>query len=366
MVVVGKTERTAKRNIIYPLMELVPGAVDYKEGSGEVHIFGRRCYVVGANDIRAENKIRGMTLAGGYVNEWTLIPEEFTSQLEDRCSIDGAQLLGDTNPDSPFHYLKKKIDGLSCPDLKSWGFKLDDNPVLSNEYKTRLRRIHAGSPLWLARMVDGKWAAAEGSVYPMLDVDPGGPHVVRGLPRWFERVVIGIDYATSTTTVFLAAGLFRGTWYVFSEWTHNAESVGRQLSDPEQSRAFRDWIEGLGVSPESIEVDPAASSFKKQLRDDGVNGLRDANNAVVDGIRSVSTALTTGLLKIHESCEGLLVSMSNYSWDPVAQSKGEDKPIKKHDHHADACRYICMRVMRFGGPATSSRDLDGHDSFGGF
>lgn len=348
MGVFGKTERTVRRNVVYPLMELLPGAVRHIQGSGELYIFGRRCHVLGANDAKSEEKVRGLTLAGGYWNEVALYPKEIVDQSIARSlSIEGAKWFGDTNPDSPFHWLLRDYLEAGHPSdyVKRWRFKLTDNPILPPKNVEMLKAIYGPGTLFYRRMIEGQWIAAEGSVYPMLDVEPGGAHVVAELPRWFERVIVGIDYATSTTTVFLAAGLFRGTWYVFAEWAHDAESAGRQLSDAEQSKAFRDWIEKLGVRPESIEVDPAASSFKKQLRDDGVSSLRDADNSVVDGIRVVSTALTTGLLKIHKDCEGLLMSMSNYSWDPVAQAKGEDKPIKKHDHHADALRYLMMRAQ---------------------
>lgn len=342
-VLVGKTERTAKRNIIYPLQELVPGAVDYREGAGELHLFGRRCYVVGANDVKAEGKVRGMTLAGAYVNEWTLIPENVNDQLVDRCSVDGAQMFGDTNPDGPFHYLKKQMDRLGMPDMKHWAFKLDDNPVLSPEYKKRLYRIHTG--LWLKRMVEGAWVAAEGAIYDMLDVTPGGPHVVIGELPAFEKVVLGVDYGTATVTVFLAMGLHKGIWYVFSEHYYDAEETGRQKTDGEHSKDFRDWAEALGYVAEGVDVDPSAASFKRQLRGDGVRGIRDANNDVIDGIRTVSEALTAGTLKIHDSCGRLLEEMSNYSWDPKAQAKGEDKPVKKNDHGPDVLRYLSARVF---------------------
>lgn len=344
-VVVGKTERTAKRNIIYPLQDLVPGAVRYREGAGELSLFGRRCYVVGANDAKAESKVRGMTLAGAYVNEWTLIPEEVTEQLIDRCSIDGARIYGDTNPDSPFHYLKKRMDRLSFPDLKSWGFKLDDNPVLSPEYKERLYRFHTG--LWLKRMVEGAWVAAEGAVYDMLDVTPGGPHVATGPLPAFEKVLEGVDYGTATVTVFLAMGRIRNTneWLVFSEHYHDAGQTGRQKTDAEHSLDFRRWNESLGVVPVSVDVDPSAASFKRQLKQDGVKGVKDADNAVVDGIRVISSALTSGKLRIHDSCGRLLEEMSNYAWDPMAQAKGQDKPIKKNDHGPDVLRYLSMRAF---------------------
>lgn len=344
---IGKTERTAKRNIIYPLMDLVPGAVEYREGAGELHLFGRRCYVIGANDAKSESKVRGMTLAGAYVNEWTLIPEEVHDQLIDRCSVDGARMFGDTNPDSPFHWLKKKhIDRLTAPDLKHWAFKLADNPVLSDEYKKRLYRIHTG--LWLKRMVEGAWVAAEGAIYDMLDVTPGGPHVATGPPPVFDKVLEGVDYGTATVTVFLAMGRVKGTdeWLVFSEHYHDAQESGRQKTDGEHSRDFRRWNEGLGIVPASVDVDPSAAGFKRQLKDDGVKGVKDADNAVVDGIRVVSGALTNSKLKIHDSCGRLLEEMSNYSWNPVAQAKGEDKPIKKNDHGPDVLRYLCMRAFQ--------------------
>lgn len=347
LVVVGKTERTAKRNVVYPLMDMAPGAIDYVQGTGELYVFGRRCYVVGANDARAEQKVRGMTLAGGYINEWTLLPEEFHDQLVDRCSVDGAQLWGDTNPDSPFHWLKKKhLDRLSAPDLKSWAYLLSDNPALPLDYEPRLRRIHTG--LWLKRMVDGLWVAAEGAIYDMLDVTPGGPHVVSGRLPHFEKVVQGVDYGTATVTTFLAIGKTANTWTVFSEHYHDAGEAGRQKTDGEHSLDFRRWNERLGIVPADVIVDPSAASMKRQLKSDGVRGVRDADNEVVEGIRVVSQGLTSGGLKIHESCVRLLDELSNYSWDPVAQARGEDKPIKRNDHGPDVLRYLCMRI--FGRP----------------
>ena len=190
--IVGKTERTIKRNVVYPLTEGLPmGAVRYIQGSGELYVFGRRCWLIGANDARAEEKARGLTAAGGYINEWSLVPQEVTQQLIDRCSVIGAQILGDTNPDSPFHYLHTDYLAANLPkrDLKRWRFGLDDNPVLHDEYKERLKRLHTG--LWYRRMVEGEWVVAEGAVYDMLDTTPEGAHVVTEIPDAFERVVVG-------------------------------------------------------------------------------------------------------------------------------------------------------------------------------
>ena len=47
---------------------------------------------------------------------------------------------------------------------------------------------------------------------------------------------------------------------------------GKQRTDEEHTLAFTRWIEELGVSPSSVEVDPSAASFKAQMRKDGIRG----------------------------------------------------------------------------------------------
>jgi hypothetical protein len=198
---------------------------------------------------------------------------------------------------------------------------------------------------------------ATGAIYDMLDITPGGAHVVRDLPERFQRVVVGVDYGTANDTVFLAAGLShtnralprnadaRGTWTVFSEERYSSTKAGRQRSDAEHSRAFGRWLERLGVSPSSVEVDPSAASFKVQLRQDGHRRIRGADHDVIDGIRTVQTGLTSGMLKIHVSCEDLIKEMSTYAWDEAAGERGKEQPIKANDHGPDALRYLCMRVL---------------------
>lgn len=36
---------------------------------------------------------------------------------------------------------------------------------------------------------------------------------------------------------------------------------------------------------------------------------------------------------------------SAYIWDEKAADRGEDKPIKQHDHSMDAVRYFCSTVI---------------------
>jgi hypothetical protein len=57
------------------------------------------------------------------------------------------------------------------------------------------------------------------------------------------------------------------------------------------------------------------------------------------GATNQEGALWRGLKIIGPKCQDLVEELMGYSWDPKAQMKGEDKPIKKADHGPDALRY---------------------------
>lgn len=69
-IMVGKTITALKRNCLGLLSELVGGAnFSYSTSQKSGKLYGRQIWLEGANDERAESKIRGMTLAGAYVDE---------------------------------------------------------------------------------------------------------------------------------------------------------------------------------------------------------------------------------------------------------------------------------------------------------
>ncbi len=76
-------------------------------------------------------------------------------------------------------------------------------------------------------------------------------------------------------------------------------------------------------------------------------GRRGADNAVLDGIRSVASLLAAGRLVIHESCEALIRELEGYAWDPKASERGLDAPLKEDDHGPDALRYAVMAMRRY-------------------
>ncbi len=70
---VGKTLTSLKRNCLSILEGICPTeSFEYSTIKKEAKIFGRRVFLEGVNDTRAEHKIRGMTLQATYCDEITL------------------------------------------------------------------------------------------------------------------------------------------------------------------------------------------------------------------------------------------------------------------------------------------------------
>ncbi|MBO2461169.1 PBSX family phage terminase large subunit [Actinomadura violacea] len=346
---VGRTLQTVERNIIEVLMQPLgpfgPLAkyVEHTRGSNVATIFGRTVHLVGASDVRAEGRIRGATASLIYIDEATLIPEGFWTMCLSRIRVPGARLIATTNPDGPSHWLRKKFllrEGRL--NLRSWHFVLDDNPFLEESFKQDLRNEYVG--LWYRRFIQGEWCLAEGSVYDMWDEDR---HIVSALPEIVMWPACGIDYGTSNPFSAEMVGLGAdGRLYLTNEWRYEAKVTRRQLTDPEYSARLRDWaahirVPGLsarGVQPRYWVVDPSAASFITQLYRDKVTPTL-ADNAVLDGIRLVSSLLATDRLRVHESCTGWIEEVPGYTWDPDQAEKGIDEPVKTDDHSLDAGRY---------------------------
>lgn len=326
LAMVGKTERTLKRNIIKPLSSMLGSDLKYNQGTGELYIGKRVCYVYGANDERSADKIQGATLAGALCDEISLYPQSFWEMLITRLSVPGAQLFGTTNPDSPYHYLK--IDWLDNPaiDLFQIKYNIDDNPFLDGDYVHRLKTSFKG--IFYKRYILGEWVLAEGVIYDMFSdenvVDNGAG----------QYTIIGVDYGISNPTVFLKLKFNDASKItVTDEYYYKSD---KQKTDTELADAFDKFTAGEQIM--AVYCDPSALSFITELKKRRYR-IKDADNDVLSGISTVSTMFGNRNLFVAEKCENLRRELSVYSWDSKAQLKGEDKPLKEHDHAPDALRY---------------------------
>lgn len=351
----GKTADTLYRNVIGGTTGienlLGPKRVTYRkssEGGAKLLIrFGKEVktvYCIGANDKSSEGNIRGMTIGGWYADEATLHPENFIQTAINRMSLAGARAFWTTNPDSPYHFIKTEyIDKAEEKGYNVFHFTLDDNLSLTEEYKTNVKRAYSG--LWYKRMIEGLWVMAEGVIYEAFNSDTMTV-TDKDLPK-MRRYWVGVDYGTSNATVFLLAGLGEDNrLYILDEYVHSGRT-SRQKSPTEYSKDFREFLDKhKDKRVEHIFIDPSANSFSVQLWRDGVKGVAQADNSVKEGIEFITNLMTNDLIRVHKRCENLLKELSSYSWDPKAQLRGEDKPLKKDDHSVDAFRYIGYSMRR--------------------
>lgn len=343
--IVGRTTDSLRRNVLEPLRELHPAICTYSKHSTEATIMGRRVWLFGVNDARAEEKLRGVTLVGAYVDEITVIAEAFFVQLLGRLSKPGARLFGTTNPDNPAHWFKVSyLDKAIDLGWQVWHFTMADNPGLTPEYIAAKAREFTGA--WHRRFILGEWTAAEGAIYDMWDP---ARHVIpwQELPLMRSILGVGVDYGTTNPSAGIMLGLGTdGRLYAVDEWTDTTTEGQPRATDAEQSATFRTWLQEPHVPqrtelrPRYIVLDPSAASFTTQLVRDGVQRLTAADNNVTPGIRTVASLLATDRLRITDRCTTLIREIPGYAWDAKAADKGDDKPIKKNDHALDALRYI--------------------------
>lgn len=229
----GKTLTSLKRNCL-GLLETLVGSSNFKYSISQkqAKLFDRIVWLEGANDERAESKIRGMTLGGAYVDELTQIPEDFYTMLLSRLSIKGAKLYATTNPDTPNHWVKTDIIDNEEIDKKIWNYTLDDNVILkkdNEEYFEQLKKEYQSmGGVFYQRFILGQWVLAEGLIYKQFANNQEMFMKDKAIDEYgnkinFLIVSIGIDYgATEGETELKATGI---TPYFKEAWTIDEEKI---------------------------------------------------------------------------------------------------------------------------------------------
>lgn len=333
---VGRTLTTLQRNCLGLLQTLEP-SFTFSLSQKKATLYGRTIWLEGADNAISENKIRGMTLSGAYIDELTLIPENFYYMLLSRLSMPNARLFATTNPDTPMHYVYTEIIQNENIDKQVFKFLLDDNTTLDSYYIENLKNEYAITPVYYQRFILGEWVLAEGLVYPNYN------NTVKTEPRQYRRYCVSMDYGIMNPTAMILWGECGGIWYAVKEYYHSGRATKQQKTD-EQYYAELEKLLG-DIVPDYIYIDPSASSFITLVRQRGKYTVLKANNDVLDGIRHVASALSNRLILFNDCCKETIKEFSLYSWDSKAT---EDTVIKDNDHAMDAVRYLVQtqRIYR--------------------
>lgn len=333
--IIGVNRTSIQRNLLTHLYKRL-GFPCPTEKAQMNKLYGRDVWFVGAPDVSAVSTIQGSTLALAYVDEATNLPEPFWRMLESRLRVPGAKLIATCNPEGPSHWLKREYIDKKELDLVCWNFSLEDNPALDEAYKQQLKASYSG--MWYKRYILGEWALAHGAIYDCYDefneyLQPYSN------PDYY---IVGIDYGTTNATAAVLCAVTPNKWpqiMVEEEYYYDSAKAGRSKTDQELVRDIKEFIGYKNVS--AVYVDPAAASLKIALRQSDLPVL-DANNDVLLGIKICSKFISGKNIVIHKGCKVLRDQLQSYAWDSRAADKGEDRPVKKDDHCADALRYaVC-------------------------
>ena len=346
----GKTIGSFRRNVLGPLTKMMTSRgirFDYRRGDNQLIVsfqgHTNKFHIFGGKDEGSQDLVQGVTLAGFLFDEVALMPQSFVNQATARCSVDGSKFWFNCNPEGPLHWFKKDwVDRIKEQGLLYLHFTMDDNLSLSEKIKNRYRNQYTG--VFYDRYIRGLWTVAEGIIYDAFDQER---HVVE-----YEDIkellttgstYISCDYGTQNPCVFKMWQKGKdGIWYCTKEYYYSGRDEKKQKSD---NQYVADMVGFIGdVKIRACIVDPSAASFIEALNQAGIP-TRKAKNDVLDGIREMSVRLNKGSIKYVDSCEKTFEEFSQYVWDPKAAERGEDIPLKEHDHCMDADRYFVYTVL---------------------
>ena len=355
--IAGLSKDSIMRNMLLDLFTIASREnYSYNMASGELWLFGRQYFVVGAKDEASYKKILGSTIGLFIGDEIVEYPKSFLAQVWMRMSPDGARFLGTTNPGNPYSYLKAEV--IDNPDfanrLEVIHFMLKDNPNLSDEAKADIAASQSG--VFKLRYIDGLWVVAEGAIFrdSWSDIEnqfdgeldlPGGkttklqdapvglfsPGGTQGyIDHWFS-IDPGVDHVQATGEFYDDGDT---VWMTREDcWDSRAER--KQLTDGQ----YADRLEAFGAMGCEVRLPPEAASMRAELVLRGF-WVAEADNAVTEGIHTVSTMLSRRKLKISKrGCPRTCKRLPTYAWDEKAAKRGEEQPIKKEDDECDMVRY---------------------------
>jgi len=284
--------------------------------------------------------------------------ESLTTRLRG-IAIPYQQIIADTNPDTPTHWLKRRIDEGKTIMLDT---RHEDNPVyfdkkgeLTPKGKTYLTRLDNLTGVRYQRLRLGLWVAAEGLIYE--EWDPLVHLVDKFTPpdSWARYWTIDFGF-TNPFVLQRWAEDQDGRLYLYAEqYRHgktvydHAKDLLKQIKDSEGN-----WLE---PKPSVILADHDAEGRETFARSIGLS-TTPANKKVLDGIQAVQRRMKKGsdgkprlfIMRdtLYERDQTLfnqrkptstIEEVPGYIWDTRA-TRQKEQPLKQDDHGMDALRYI--------------------------
>jgi len=287
------------------------------------------------------------------VGDW----EALTTRLR-HGKIPYQQIIADTNPDVPTHWLHERA---SAGQTRMIETRHRDNPVLyadtgelTEAGRAYLHRLDGLTGPRRLRLRDGRWVAAEGVVYEEWDA---AIHLVDHFPipaDWTRLWAVDFGY-TNPFVLQCWAEDDDGRLFRYRELYLTGRTVDQHAADILACVAPDGvWTE---PKPEAIICDHDAENRAQLVKHLGL-GTTAANKKVLEGIQAVQVRLRErrlfllrgSLVRRDESlAEGHRPTcteeeLPGYIWDTRKEA-----PVKVDDHGSDALRYLVAHRDLGGG-----------------
>ena len=294
-------------------------------------------------------------------HDWEMLASRLrASNFKDAQGNSYRQIAGDCNPQSPNHWVKRRIDSGR---MRSIATTHSDNPYNPPDYVDRLKATFSG--VSYERNVLGKWVAAEGSVYTdwneQVNIIPSFP-----IPEdW--KLFGSIDLGYRAPFVFqLWAQDKENTLYLTKEIYHTERTIDQHVqviksliadkhlayivSDHDAGERAMLAQHGIYTTLADKALLVGVDAVKLRLRPNQHNG-KPALFIFADALVEKDNSLVRRKVPYSTATE-----FPEYHYE---QSKSLDVvkelPVKEHDHGLDALRYAVMST-KYTGPTIYTFD----------
>ena len=310
---------------------------------------GQQIYLLfGGEDEATKEDFQGQTIHSVWHDECTVSPENFFEMGVSRMSFPDSKHFSSYNPGSSRHWLKENwLDKGSIDE--HYDFLFDDNPILDDEVKRHLERVHYGA--FYDRMVKGQWADNSGRCYPAYYF---WENFEEEKKDWkLISTSAGSDYGITGDTTFVWMQKWRSRldgkirYYVPKAHRIKGDRVN-QKTDQELVSEFMALEARLKIK--TLILDKSAASFRAQFRKtEGRNfAIRNSRGEVTPGIRFLAGMLISKDILLGPDTEELQKDFDAHLWD----EKKEDVQDEKTPHHAaDGFRYVGVDTIGTGSHA---------------
>lgn len=293
-----------------------------------------------------------------YINEAIELTEKDWEKLSTRLrngKVSFQQIIADTNPDTPTHWLKQRCDSGKTVILNS---KHEENPrlyddkgVLTKEGEAYIDKLKNLTGTERDKLYKGLWVAAEGIIYESFDPSV---HIVDrfDIPNDWQRFW-SVDFGRVHPLVLQWWAVDPdGKLYLYREIFHTGLILDHTFAELVFSQVKNE--DGTWKEPKPTKIITDHQAQERALLDKYLGATTAANKDVKNGIGAVEARfrdkriflLRDSVVKRDQKLvdakrpASTIEEIPGYIWDTGAGKVLKEQPLKEKDDGCDAMRYM--------------------------